>query len=136
MTTLGRSTGPTRTVQETPRPAQDGPGEPKIHPRAAARRGPEVQKNVKHAVFTMFYAMPKEPPRAHQEAARSCPEATKTPPAPVRGDPKRQEVLRRLSGAAKRPQGDPQDRQDAPKRLQEPPKNASCHDHREVRPRT
>ena len=30
----------------------------------------------------------------------------------------------------------PQDRQDAPKRLQEPPKNASCHDHGEVRPQT
>ena len=56
-------------------PAQDGPGEPKTHARAAnkspgsvspeaARRGPEAQKHVEDIVFTMFYAMPKAPPRA------------------------------------------------------------------------
>ena len=90
---------PSRLGRSQRRPAQDGPGEPKRHPRAANRspgsrqrppgEAPEAQKHVKHTVFTTFYVMPKEPPRAPQEVPRSCPEVPKTPPGLAQRGPKR-----------------------------------------------
>ena len=156
------SPGRPRRAQETPKGGQQVS---RVSPEAA-RRGPGAPKTRKtHGFYDVLCNAqgaaqsaprgPQELPRSPQDAPRTRPEGPQNAPKSRPEAPRsRQEVLRRHPGATKRPPRRPRSRagpfrsrQDAPRRPpgaaqrpqggpQEPPKNASCHDHGEVRPQT
>ena len=68
--------GATRTVQPTPRPARDGPGEPTGRPRGAQER-PRAAPERPRAALEGAKGTPGEP-RSGQERPRSGPKAPRT----------------------------------------------------------